>query len=74
MNLLPVEIAHRLSVQTAEKSWLIDGLWLDQAVGIIGGEPKCCKSFLALDMAVAVATLSEEVRDDPERSRASLRR
>jgi len=25
-------------------------------VGIVGGEPKCCKSFLALDMAVAVAT------------------
>ena len=23
--------------------------------GIIGGEPKCCKSFLALDLAVAVA-------------------
>jgi hypothetical protein len=25
------------------------------AVGIVGGEPKCCKSFLALDIAVAVA-------------------
>jgi hypothetical protein len=25
------------------------------AVGIVGGEPKCCKSFLALDLAVAVA-------------------
>jgi hypothetical protein len=24
-------------------------------VGIVGGEPKCCKSFLALDLAVAVA-------------------
>jgi AAA domain len=30
-------------------------LWSEQAVGIIGGEPKCCKSFLALDLAVAVA-------------------
>src|SRR5262249_14617097 len=27
-----------------------------QAVGIVGGEPKCCKSFLALDIAVAVAS------------------
>jgi hypothetical protein len=27
-----------------------------QAVGIVGGEPKCCKSFLALDLAVAVAS------------------
>ena len=28
---------------------------MEEAVGIIGGEPKCCKSFLALDLAVAVA-------------------
>ena len=30
-------------------------MWSEQAVGIVGGEPKCCKSFLALDLAVAVA-------------------
>ena len=30
-----------------------DRLWSEQAVGIVGGEPKCCKSFLALDLAVA---------------------
>ena len=29
-------------------------LWSEEAVGIIGGEPKCRKSFLALDLAVAV--------------------
>jgi RecA-family ATPase len=33
----------------------VSGLWSEQAVGIIGGEPKCCKSFLALDLAVSVA-------------------
>ena len=38
-----------------EQEWLVDGLWARQAVGIIGGEPKCGKSFLALDLAVAVA-------------------
>ena len=27
-----------------------------RSVGVVGGEPKCCKSFLALDMAVAVAS------------------
>jgi hypothetical protein len=31
-------------------------LWSEQAVGIVGGEPKCCESFLALDLAVAVAS------------------
>ena len=32
------------------------GLWAERAFGIVGGEPKCCKSFLALDLAVAVAS------------------
>ena len=36
--------------------WLVEQLWAERAVGIVGGEPKCCKSFLALDLAVAVAS------------------
>lgn len=56
MSLLPVEIAHLLAARAEEHRWLIDGLWAEEAVGIVGGEPKCCKSFLALDMAVAVAS------------------
>jgi hypothetical protein len=48
--------ARLLASQEAEESWLIEGLWSQRAVGIVGGEPKCCKSFLALDMAVSVAT------------------
>ena len=36
--------------------WLVDTLWGREAVGIIGSEPKCGKSFLALDLAVAVAS------------------
>ena len=55
MSLLPVEPAWRLAERTEEHRWLIAGLWGEQAVGIVGGEPKCCKSFLALDIAVAVA-------------------
>jgi len=38
-----------------QRQWLVDGLWGREAVGIVGGEPKCGKSFLALDLAVAVA-------------------
>jgi hypothetical protein len=55
MTLLPVEPAYRLAERSEEHRWLIAGLWSEQAVGIVGGEPKCCKSFLALDLAVAVA-------------------
>ncbi len=55
MSLLPVEPAYRLAERAEEQRWLVTALWSEQAVGIIGGEPKCCKSFLALDLAVAVA-------------------
>ncbi|MDE0380240.1 MAG: AAA family ATPase [Rhodospirillales bacterium] len=47
----PIELEDR----PRQQQWLIDGLWGRQAVGIVGGEPKCGKSFLALDLAVAVA-------------------
>ena len=55
MSLLPVEPAYRLAERSEQHRWLVTGLWSEQAVGIVGGEPKCCKSFLALDLAVAVA-------------------
>ena len=56
MSLLPVEPAYRLAERPEERRWLVETLWADEAVGIVGGEPKCCKSFLALDLAVAVAS------------------
>ncbi len=56
MTALPVRLAHQLEARPEEERWLIEGLWSAEAVGIVGGEPKCCKSFLALDMAVAVAS------------------
>ena len=56
MNRLPVKRACDLTDSADQPKWLIEGLWADQAVGIVGGEPKCCKSFLALDMAVSVAS------------------
>ena len=55
MSLLPVEPAHRLAKHAEEQRWLVTSLWSEEAVGIIGGEPKCCKSFLALDLALDLA-------------------
>jgi RecA-family ATPase len=55
MTQLPVQPAWRLADCPEQRRWLVDELWSEEAVGIIGGEPKCCKSFLALDLAVAVA-------------------
>ena len=36
--------------------WLIDQLWTANAVGIIGGAPKSLKTWMALEMAVSVAS------------------
>jgi hypothetical protein len=67
MNPLPVERASQLSATGPQTQWLIEGLWSDQAVGILGGEPKCCKSFLALDVALSVASGAPCLRQFPVR-------
>ena len=67
MNLLPVERACQLASTGPQTQWLIEGLWSEQAVGILGGEPKCCKSFLALDVAVSVASGAACLRQFPVR-------
>lgn len=54
--MLRVQKASEIAHVAEEHRWLLEGLWGQQAVGIVGGEPKCCKSFLALDMAVSVAS------------------
>jgi len=41
---------------TARNKWLIEGLWAAEGVGVIGGTPKSCKTWLALELAVAVAS------------------
>jgi len=36
--------------------WLVEGLWGARSVGVIGGAPKCSKTWLGLDLALSVAT------------------
>lgn len=36
--------------------WLVEQLWGDSSVGVIGGAPKCSKTWLGLDLALSVAT------------------
>lgn len=52
---LPTERVGALPPKT-KTAWLIEHLWLENACGIIGGQPKCCKSWLGLEMALAVAS------------------
>ena len=55
-KMLPICRANELEIQLPEKLWLIESIWAQCAVGIIGGAPKCCKSWFGLDMAVSVAS------------------
>ena len=55
MKGFPTRTPADLEDRPRHQQWLVDGLWGRHAVGIVGGEPKCGKSFLALDLAVAVA-------------------
>jgi hypothetical protein len=56
VSLRPFTAAAELPLLPEKTRWLVEGLWAEQAVGIVGGEPKCCKSFLALSLAVSVAS------------------
>ena len=73
MNMLPTTRADQLArPETSATEWLIEGLWSTEAVGIIGGEPKCGKSFLALDLAVAVASSTPCLRHFPTRQSGAV--
>ena len=55
-DVLPVVSAAELDQPDPARRWLIENLWARAGVGIIGGAPKCCKSWLGLDLAVSVAS------------------
>ena len=55
-QVLPVvRVAELPSDELAER-WLVEQLWCAHSVGVIGGAPKCAKTWLGLDMALSVAT------------------
>lgn len=53
---LPFCFPWELQERAPEERWLIEGAWTAEGVGVIGGAPKTCKTWTALEMAVAVAT------------------
>lgn len=56
MSMLTHKPACDLPVAEQEHRWLVQDLWAEEAVGVIGAEPKTMKSFFALELAVAVAS------------------
>jgi RecA-family ATPase len=55
MSILSFRPAHDLPTRAEEQRWLVSDLWSEEAVGIVGGEPKSGKTYLVLDLAVSVA-------------------
>lgn len=53
---LPVVRAAELQQAVAEQQWLIETLWTHRSVGLVGGTPKSLKTWLALELAVSVAS------------------
>lgn len=56
----PLVLSKRASDFVAEdvapQTMLVDGIWPDEGIGIVFGQPEVFKSFFVLDMAFAVAT------------------
>ena len=53
---LPVTRVGELKSQEVACRWLVQDLWGASSVGVIGGAPKCAKTWLGLDIALSVAT------------------
>ena len=55
-HVLPVVRVGEIKSQESAQRWLVEELWGASSVGVIGGAPKCAKTWLGLDMALSVAT------------------
>lgn len=55
-QVLPVVRLADIAHQDQTQRWLVEQLWGDSSVGVIGGAPKCSKTWLGLDLALSVAT------------------
>ena len=56
---LPVVRVGEIPSDDNPQRWLVEQLWGNSSVGVIGGAPKCSKTWLGLDLALSVATGTE---------------
>jgi hypothetical protein len=52
----PVRRVHEVEPRSSERRWLVDELFASASVGLLGGPPKAFKTWVAAELAVAVAT------------------
>jgi len=53
---LPVVRVDQIPREENAQRWLVEPLWGESSVGMIGGAPKCAKTWLGLDLALSVGT------------------
>ena len=58
MDSEPFPVRHVAEVEpiAPERQWLIEQLWLALGVGVLGGAPKACKTWIAAELALATAS------------------
>jgi hypothetical protein len=64
-NRLPVVQVGQIPLEPQPRRWLVEGLWSASGVGFIGGVPKSYKSYLGLELTVAVASGTPALRRYP---------
>ena len=52
----PTRHVAAIDPRPAEAAWLVEPLWARGGVGIVGGAPKACKTWLGCELALAVAS------------------
>jgi RecA-family ATPase len=55
-QVLPVVRVGEIRSEASAQRWLVEELWGASSVGVIGGAPKCAKTWLGLDIALSVAS------------------
>jgi hypothetical protein len=53
---LPVRRVADVKPRSEEERWLVRSLWLRSAVGVVGGLPKCFKTWFAIELCWATAS------------------
>jgi hypothetical protein len=52
----PVRRVHEVEPRSSERRWLVNELFASASVGLLGGPPKAFKTWVAAELALAVAT------------------
>jgi hypothetical protein len=65
---LPYRLVSEIEPQPPGTTWLIENLWLAGGVGLLGGQAKVCKTYLAAELALAVATGRDALGRFPTRT------